>query len=253
MNKARLRILATPLLIVLIWQIVAALNIFSPYLLPSPITVLQSFIHLCGNGVLLQNITASLARVFAGFFISCFMAILLAALLNRSLVLEQLCSVPLSFMRMVPPLAMTPLLILWAGIGNTTQLIIIILACFFPIFLNARDGLRRVTVEQKELAKSLMLSRKRYACYILLPAATPSIVTGARLAFGYSWRALIGAELIAASSGLGYMIIDAQELQRTDEVMVGIIVIGLIGWILDTLFYRVVVKTLGRRFPEVKN
>ena len=78
-----------------------------------------------------------------------------------------------------------------------------------------------------------------------------SLVTGLRLAFGYSWRALIGSELIAASSGLGYLIIDAQELQRTDVVMVGILVIGLIGWTMDWTFHRVVARTLGRRFPEV--
>ena len=83
------------------------------------------------------------------------------------------------------------------------------------------------------------------------PAAIPSLVTGLRLAFGYSWRALIGSELIAASSGLGYLIIDAQEVQRTDVVMVGILVIGLIGWTMDWTFHRVVARTLGRRFPEV--
>ena len=250
---ARLRIFITPFILLLIWQMLVSFKFFSPYLLPSPLTVLQSFIHLCATGVLWVYTATSLARVFCGFFITCLIGVVMAALLHRYQALEELCSVPLSFLRMIPPLAMTPLLILWVGIGGATQITIIILASFFPIFLNTRDGLKRVTLEQKELAQSLNLSGKRYACSILFPAAIPSVITGARLAFGYSWRALIGAELIAASSGLGYMIIDAQGMQRTDEVIVGILVIGLIGWVLDGLFYKAVVRLLGRRFPEVKS
>lgn len=248
----QVRIFITPFILLLIWQLLVSLKLFSPYLLPSPFTVWQSFIHLCATGVLWVYTITSLARVFIGFLVTCVLGCVMAVLLNRYQALEELFSVPLSFLRMIPPLAMTPLLILWIGLGGATQITIIILASFFPIFLNARDGLRRVTLEQKELAKSLNLSAVRYACAILFPSAVPSVVTGARLAFGYSWRALIGAELIAASSGLGYMIIDAQGMQRTDEVMVGILVIGLIGWILDGLFYKTIVKLLGRRFPEVK-
>lgn len=146
---------------------------------------------------------------------------------------------------------MTPLLILWLGIGNATQLSIIVLASVFPIYLNIRDGLQRVRPEYRELASSLGLSPLRFFTFIMIPSAVPSIVTGVRLGFGYSWRALIGAELIAASAGLGFLIIDSQEMMRTDDVMVGILTIGLIGWLLDTLFYRVVCGRITHRFPEV--
>ena len=88
--------------------------------------------------------------------------------------------------------------------------------------------------------------------FFLVPAAIPSIITGLRLSFGYSWRALIAAELIAASSGLGYLIMDAEQMQRADEVIVGIVVIGVIGWMLDAGFVRLASIFLGRRFPEVK-
>ena len=114
---------------------------------------------------------------------------------------------------------------------------------FFPVFLNALGGFRCVTAQDDELARSL-------AC-IAAPAAVPSLVTGVRLGFGYSWRALIAAELIAAGSGLGYLILDAQELQRTDVVMAGILVIGLLGWAMDWAFQRAAAALLGRRFPEV--
>ena len=91
----------------------------------------------------------------------------------------------------------------------------------------------------------------RTALFFLLPAATPSIVTGLRLSFGYSWRALIAAELIAAGSGLGYMIMDAEQMQRADEVIVGILVIGLLGWLFDAAFSFLVSALLSRRFPEL--
>lgn len=104
---------------------------------------------------------------------------------------------------------------------------------FFPVFLNALGGFRCVTAQDDELARSLDLPRWAYVACIAAPAAVPSLVTGVRLGFGYSWRALIAAELIAAGSGLGYLILDAQELQRTDVVMAGILVIGLLGWAMD--------------------
>lgn len=249
--KTWLRISITPICILIGWHFLAQSGLISSYLLPAPSVVLRSFINMLQTGVLEKHVISSLSRVITGFFTSCIVGILLAGLLTTSSLLKDLLTAPLTFFRMVPPLAMTPLLMLWLGIGNATQLGIIILASFFPVFLNAQSGFKRVTTEQKELAKSLSLPKLTYILYIVLPAATPSIITGARLAFGYSWRALIGAELIAASSGLGYLIIDAQELQRTDVVMVGIIVIGLIGWILDALFQKMTSRVLQRRFPEV--
>ncbi|SQI43006.1 Putative aliphatic sulfonates transport permease protein ssuC [Leminorella richardii] len=245
------RPLLTPVLVVVYWQLLASSGVISAYLLPPPLTVLHSAVDMWRSGELPQHIATSLARVFEGFFISCSLGMLLAGLVARFSWLEQLLSAPLALFRMIPPLAMTPLLILWLGIGEATQLSIIVLASIFPIFLNARDGLRRVSPEHSELAVALNLSPLRYLFFIVIPSAVPSTVTGVRLAFGYSWRALIGAELIAAASGLGYLIVDSQEMMRTDAVMVGILTIGLIGWLLDALFYQAMAKGLSRRFPEV--
>jgi ABC-type nitrate/sulfonate/bicarbonate transport system permease component len=250
--SARIRVLLTPLLALLLWQALADSGWISAYLLPAPLTVLDTFLELCASGALARHVYSSLFRVFWGFTASCLLAFFLALPVCRFRPLEELLTAPLALLRMIPPLAMVPLLILWLGIGNATQITIIILASFFPIFLNTCAGLRRVTAAQRELADSLRLGWGRYYRYVLLPAATPSMVTGVRLAFGYSWRALIGAELIAASSGLGYMIIDAQGMQRTDEVIVGILTIGVIGWLLDQWFSRAVIRIFGRRFAELR-
>lgn len=211
-------------------------------MLPGPLAVLATGARLLQSGVLAAHAAASLARIGVGFLISCVAGIALAGAVARFRLVEDLTAAPL---------ALTPLLVLWLGIGNATQISIIVLASFFPVFLNALGGFRCVTAQDDELARSLDLPRWAYVVCIAAPAAVPSLVTGVRLGFGYSWRALIAAELIAAGSGLGYLILDAQELQRTDVVMVGILVIGLLGWAMDWAFQRAAAALLGRRFPEV--
>lgn len=243
---------ALPLLgLVLAWEVVARSARVSAYLLPSPLDVSATGLHLLRDGQLWHHTQASLSRIAVGFAISCTVGIALAGAVARYRWLEELTAAPLALLRMIPPLALTPLLILWLGIGNATQVCIIILSSFFPVFLNTLTGFRQVTPQTHELARSLDLPRLTYVTHIALPAAVPALVTGLRLGFGYSWRALVGSELIAASSGLGYLILDAQELQRTDVVLVGILVIGLVGWGMDAMFHRTVATSLGRRFPEV--
>ena len=246
-----LRALALPLIVLFFWQMATAWGMVSPYLLPSPGSVLRTAGEMLDSGILARHTAASLKRVAQGFSLSvlfgCAQAWLLAALPR----LEKALDPALSFLRMTPPLATIPLLILWLGIGEATQLAIIILAAFFPVFLNARAGFERLDPSFRELAVGLNLSRFDYARYFVWPAAFPSLVTGVRLSFGYSWRALIAAELIAAGSGLGFMISDAEQMQRVDVVIVGIFAIGLLGWALDVLFRKLVARLAGRRFPEV--
>lgn len=249
--KGFLRASIFPLLLLALWQCAASLGWVSPYLLPSPFRVLQTGFILLQNGILFKNIIASLTRVAQGFSLSVIAGCLFAWLLFCLPSLEKALDPVLNFLRMTPPLAMIPLLILWFGIGETTQLAIIILASFFPVYLNARAGFASLKPDYKELAVSLNPGPLKYTLYFLLPAAFPSIITGIRLSFGYSWRALIAAELIAASSGLGYMIADAEEMQRVDVVIVGILAIGFIGWGLDTLFKKALASLAGHRFPEL--
>ena len=241
-----------PLLLLFLWHGLSASGVVSPYLLPGPGRVLESALSMASSGVLAEHIAASFSRIAIGFSASIFVGLAAAGLLFRFRLLDELFTGTLSFLRMTPPLALAPLIILWLGIDGAMQVAIIMLASFFPIYLNTRAGLSRLDPLHRELAESLHVSRLRFVCFFLIPAAVPSIITGLRLSFGYSWRALIAAELIAASSGLGYLIMDAEQMQRADEVIVGIAVIGIIGWMLDAGFVRVTTALLGRRFPEVK-
>ena len=250
--RRNLRVALPLAALVLLWELVARSGWVSAYLLPGPLAVLATGARLLQSGVLAAHAAASLARIGVGFLISCTAGIALAGAVAQFRLVEDLTAAPLALalLRMIPPLALTPLLVLWLGIGNATQISIIVLASFFPVFLNALGGFRCVTAQDDELARSLDLPRWAYVACIAAPAAVPSLVTGVRLGFGYSWRALIAAELIAAGSGLGYLILDAQELQRTDVVMAGILVIGLLGWAMDWAFQRAAAALLGRRFPE---
>ena len=247
-----MRALLLPMILLLCWQTASSLGLVSPYLLPPPLEVLRSAADMLESGLLARHMEASLGRVARGFSLSVVLGCVLAFLLSFLPRLEKALDPVLSFLRMTPPLATIPLLILWLGIGEATQLAIIFLASFFPVLLNARAGFARLDAPFRELAASLALSRLDYARYFVWPAAFPSIITGIRLSFGYSWRALIAAELIAAGSGLGYMISDAEQMQRVDIVMVGIFVIGITGWALDALFRRIVIRLAGRRFPELE-
>ena len=148
------------------------------------------------------------------------------------------------FLRNFPPLSLIALLILWFGIGETSKIIIIVLASFFPMFLNIKKGLASCDPKLIEVGRSLNFTQGQIFRRILLPNALPDILVGMRVGMGYSWRAISGAEMIAAASGLGYMILDAQQMSRSDKVIVGIFVIGIVGYLCDRLFSLAIKKAL---------
>ena len=227
-----------PVLALLFWWTGSRLGLWNAFLLPSPEAVLDAAWKLTLNGVLPAGILASTLRIVAGFGASCAFALPLGVMLGLRPAWGRLFYPTLEFLRHVPPLALLPLLILWFGIGEGSKMAVILLATFFPVFLNTLDGVRRCDAGLIEVGRSLGLSGAQRFRRIIFPSALPSILTGLRLGLGYSWRALIGAELIAASSGLGYMIHDAEALSRSDVIVVGILALGLIGGVSDHLFFR---------------
>lgn len=238
-----------PLLLLALWEIIAYSEIFPEFLLPSPIRVWDSFCELLKSGELIRHISASMLRVAVGFLIASLIALPLAYCYYHSLGYRTRSKFVLEALRFIPPLSLIPILILWFGIGEPPKLAIVILASFFPVYLNACAGFKQVDTSYKELAFMLRLNRREKFKHIELPCALPHIFTGLRLGFGYSWRALVGAELIAASSGLGYLIGDAGEMSRTDRVFVGIFCIALLGILGDQIF-----QFFGKRLtPWMKN
>lgn len=228
--------LILPFLLLFVWWYGAVNNWWNAFLLPSPSLVASAFLSAAENGELQHHVMASLGRIIRGFGVSSALA-LAAALLCAWFppLFEQLRPL-LEFLRHIPPMSVIPMLILWFGIGEAPKVILIILATFFPVFMNALQGINGCDSQLVEVGKVFRYTRWQIFKFIVLPSAIPSILTGIRLGLGYSWRSLVAAELVAASSGLGYMILDAEQLSRSDVVIMGIFVIGALGALLDYAF-----------------
>jgi len=224
------------IILLILWYILSSMKIWSAYILPSPQKVLKTFYKMILSGELFSHIFASGKRIVIGYFMSFILAFLLGILAKIkpkwTIYYEKI----LEFFRNVPPLSLIPLLILWFGIGETSKTIIIILASFFPMYFNIRKGILSCDIKLIEVGESLNFSSKDIFKKIILPWATSDILVGMRLGFGYTWRAIIGAEMIAAASGLGYFILDAQIMSRSDKILVGIITIGILGYLCDRIF-----------------
>jgi NitT/TauT family transport system permease protein/sulfonate transport system permease protein len=238
-----------PLGIIAVWWVFSALKLLNPYLIPPPEKIWNAALRLSESGELWRHVRISLLRVWAGYGISAAAALPLALLFHEIPALRKIFHGLFETVRAIPPLALIPLLILWFGIGEASKLAVIVLATFFPIFLNAESGFDSMDSRWLELSRSLELSLPRHIRSVLIPAALPQIITGLRLGFGYAWRALLGAELFASASGLGYFITDSQAMARVDRVFVGVIAIGLLGVIFDTLFRA----ACSRRVPRAGN
>lgn len=225
--------LVVPAVLLLLWWAGSNAGWWNAFLLPSPESVLDSFILSIGDGELQKHVWASLDRIIRGFGLSAAMALSFALLCSWfPRVLVQM-EPTLEFFRHIPPMSTIPLLILWFGIGEAPKIILIVLATFFPVYMNALQGIRGCDPKLTEVAAVFGYSKWYRFRYVVLPSAIPSILTGLRLGLGYSWRSLVAAELVAASSGLGYMILDAEQLSRSDVVLMGIFVIGALGAFLD--------------------
>ena len=236
-----------PLCLLIIWYISSHYNIVNSFLLPSPKRIADTFFTLFFNGTLLTHTLASLTRIFIGFSIAMTMAFVCSITFYLIPSSFKFFSSTIKFIQHLPPLALLSLLILWFGIGEKSKIVMIILASFFPIFINTFNGISNCDPKLIDLGRVVGMPKKDIFFSILLPASIPYIFIGMKLGLTYAWRALMGAELIATSSGLGYMILDARELSRSDIVFVGILCFGFMGIFIDKCF-----DFLLSKFPYIK-
>ena len=198
-------------------------------LLPSPLSVFETYGELISDGSLAVDVRASLVRVIAGFLMAASVAVPLALILAYSRILRGLAMPLIALIRPIPPIAWIPLAILWMGLGDPPSYFITSIAAFFPIFLNAFAGGTSLQQEHINAARSLGAGPGALLVKVMLPSALPMIVTGLRIGLGQAWMAVVTAELIAAQSGLGYMIQVSRLALETSRVLVGMTVIGLLG------------------------
>ena len=230
--------------LLLVWYVVAKMGVVSTYILPSPQKVFNSFVKMVQTGEIFEDICISYVRVLKGFFIATLSAFVFAMVRVVLPKWNDYYESIIQFLKNVPPLSLISLLILWFGIGETTKIGIIVLTSFFPIYLNTVKGFTSCDQKLLEVGEIYAYSKTSSFFKIRLPYAISDILVGMRVGLGYSWRAIISAEMIAASAGLGHMILFAQQMSRTDKVIVGILVIGVVGYLTDRLFALVIDKTL---------
>lgn len=223
-------------LLLILWCAAARSGIWSAYVLPSPGKVAKALYELTASGVLFVHVGVSLKRVVIGFVIAFVLAFFLGVVTYRFPRAEEYYGGILEFFRNVPPISLIALLILWFGIGETSKIIIIVLASFFPVYLNICKGFISSSRKLLEVGEVFGFPKWKSFLRIVLPCSVPDILVGMRIGLGYSFRAIIGAEMIAAASGMGYLILDAQRMSRSDKVIAGILVIGLVGILVDKLF-----------------
>ena len=228
------------IIIILIWALLSGTQVFSEYVFPGPVRVFKAFVSMLGTGELLVNIGVSLLRVIAGFVIASILGFFLGVLVVRFPGCDPYISPLIEFIRHIPPISLIPLLILWCGLGEPSKLIVIILTAFFPVFINTTAGVLACDRKLIEVGEVLHMSKNEIFTKIRIPAALPNILVGMKIALGYSWRAIVAAEMVAASKGLGYLILDSQAMSRTDKVFVGIIIIGVLGILMDLCFDKII-------------
>jgi taurine transport system permease protein len=222
-----------------LWWLVTEAGWVKPLFLPSPQAVWQQFVLYASGAAndqpLWKHLSASLLRVVTAFVLACLTAIPLGIAMGSSRVLRGIFDPPLEFYRPLPPLSYLPLIIIWFGIDELPKVLLIYLSCFAPLALAARSGMKTATQEQVHAAASMGASRWQVIRHVILPAALPEILVGMRIAVGFGWTTLVAAEMVAASLGLGQLVLNASNFLRTDIVVMGIFVIGLLAYGFDLL------------------
>jgi len=226
---------ASLVVIVLLWQCGSWAGLISERFLTSPMHIARTAWSLTRDGTLPVNLWVSLRRAAAGFVIACAVGIGLAIVAGLSRLGDDIVDAPMQIVRTLPALALVPLFILWFGIGETPKVLLVALGAAFPIYLNLHKGIRAIDPKLIEMAQTLRLSRLQMIRDLILPGALPDLLIGIRYAVGISWLMLVVAEQVNAESGIGHMMMDAEDFLRTDIIMVGLLVYGILGLVSDRI------------------
>jgi taurine transport system permease protein len=223
-----------------LWWVATHYGWIKDLFLPTPERIFTSFGEawkgeIQGGKPLSEHLWWSMYRVFAAFLLACVTAIPIGIAMGVSRTARGIFDPPIEFYRPLPPLAYLPLIIIWFGIEETAKVILIYLACFAPLAMAARAGVRSVAIEQINAAYSMGASKWQVIFHVIIPAALPEILTGMRIGIGFGWTTLVAAEMIAATAGLGQMVLNASNFLRTDVVIMGIVVIGAVAYAFDLL------------------
>lgn len=222
-----------------VWWLVTYMGWVKPLFVPAPMAIVTKFIAIWNTGFtgtpFLDHLTISTLRVFGAFLLACVIGLPLGLAMGMSPLMRGLFDPPIEFYRPIPPLAYLPLMIIWFGIGETSKVLLIFLSVFAPVVLGARSGVKSAAIEQIHAAYSFGATRWQVMRYVIMPSALPEILTAMRIGIGFGWTTLVAAEMVAATKGLGYMVLSASQFLQTPVVIMGIFVIAIIAFAFDLL------------------
>ncbi|WEX76018.1 ABC transporter permease subunit [Sinorhizobium numidicum] len=226
---------ALPAIVILVWEIAARVGWISPNVMAAPSSVVKAFLRLFASGELFENIGVSTLRALSGFAVGGSIGLVFGLANGLSTLSRDVTDTTLQMVRNIPHLALIPLVILWFGIDEEAKLFLVALGVFFPIYVNTLLGIQSVDPQLVEMGRIYGMSRRELFFRVILPGALPAIFVGLRYALGIMWLTLIVAETIAASSGLGYMAMQAREFLLIDVVVLSILIYALLGKLADSL------------------
>lgn len=235
------------MVILVIWCGASATGLLDPRALPAPWTVLDTGYQLWSSGTLGPDIATSLARAAAGLCLGLFGGVVFAVLAGLFRLGEAMIDGTVQIKRAIPTLGLIPLLILWLGIGEAFKIAIIALSVFIPLYINLYAALAGIDTRYVELAQVLGFGRRQFLRQVVLPAALPGFFVGLRLAVTASWLALVVLEQINATSGLGYLMFQAQNYGQTAVIVVGLLIYGIFGFVSDALVRKIERRALSWR------
>ncbi len=236
---------ASLIIAVLTWQLLSSV-FFNPFLIPPPLEVLRTAIPMLISGEILADVSISMSRILVGFVAGSASAVVLGVLLGRLRLLHDLFDPVIELLRYLSPTAMIPIAVIWFGIGELSKYFLIFWGTFFIVLINTVAGVWRAPIARQRAAECLGANQLQIFVLIMIPSAVPYIVTGMRVAMASSFMSIIPAEILAADSGIGYLLQKSSMLLQTNRIFVALVTICVLGFVVDRVFRLIVDKVLSR-------
>lgn len=234
----------------LIWQLLSTF-IFNPFLIPPPLEVIRAAIPMIMSGEIFADVSISMSRILVGFFSGSLIGVIFGVLLGRIRVLHDLLDPIMELLRYLSPTAMIPIAVIWFGIGEMSKYFLIFWGTFFIVLINTTAGVWRAPITRQRAAECLGANRLQIFLMVVIPSAVPYIVTGMRVAMASSFMSIIPAEILAADSGIGYLLQKSSMLLQTNRIFVALLTICILGFAVDRLFRFFVQRVLARYMSYV--
>ncbi len=231
------------------WQIAATYLYPSP-LFSSPTAVFVDAYSMAMSGSLFVDIAISMQRILLGFLIGSALGFPIGLVMGNIRFVRRFLEPYVEFLRFIPAIALLTLALIWFGIGETSKVFLIVYSTIFIVVLNTVAGVSSIPVNKVRAAECLGASRLQVFCHVSLPATLPFILTGMRIAMGNSFMTMVSAEMLGANSGLGQMMWTARMYMQVDDVFVGLLVLGLLGFLTDRVFQFLIIRLAAKYLPE---